>query len=156
MQVRVVREFLSTIVSWKTFLVALLVFGFAPGAVLRLIVRAFDRDDPRRDELLAELYAVPRWERPFWVFEQLEVALFEGIAARLSAQVKVYFQHKRRQEYSYRIFEIDDLLIRQSLGLRGNRLKEVLIVRPDERARRIKLSRRVPRVFSSAPKRESD
>jgi len=46
-QVRVVREFLSTIVSWKTFLVALLVFGFAPGAVLRLIVLAFHRDDPR-------------------------------------------------------------------------------------------------------------
>jgi hypothetical protein len=79
----IVGEILNAIVSWKTFLVALLVFGFAPGAVLRLIVLAFDRDDPRRDELLAELHAVPRWERPFWVFEQLEVALFEGIWERL-------------------------------------------------------------------------
>ena len=71
-------EILNAIMSWKTFLVALLVFGFAPGAVLRLIVLAFDRNDPRRDELLAELHAVPRWERPFWVFEQLEVALAEA------------------------------------------------------------------------------
>jgi hypothetical protein len=78
-----VTELLDAIVSWRTFLVALLVFGFAPGALLRLIVLAFHRDDPRRRELLAELHAVPRWERPFWVFEQLEVALFEGIWERV-------------------------------------------------------------------------
>jgi hypothetical protein len=56
----IASEILNAIVSWKTFLVALLVFGFAPGAVLRLIVLAFHRDDPRRDELLAEVHAVPR------------------------------------------------------------------------------------------------
>jgi hypothetical protein len=70
---------LDAILSWPTFLVALLVFGFAPGAALRLIVLVFHRDDPRRQELLAELHVVPRIERPFWVFEQLEVALFEGL-----------------------------------------------------------------------------
>ena len=69
--------------AWPAFLVALLVFGFAPGAVLRLIVLAFHRDDPRRSELLAEIHAVPRLERPFWVLEQLEVALFEGIWGRV-------------------------------------------------------------------------
>jgi hypothetical protein len=53
------------------------------GAMLRLIVLAFHREDPRRQELLAELHAVPRWERPFWVMEQLEVALFEGIWHRI-------------------------------------------------------------------------
>ena len=78
-----VSEFLDAIVSWKTFVVSLLVFGFAPGAVLRLIVLAFRRDDPRRREMLAELYRVPRLERPYWVFEQLEVALFEGVWERL-------------------------------------------------------------------------
>jgi hypothetical protein len=78
-----VGELLDAIVSWPTFLAALLVFGFAPGAVLRLIVLAFQRDDPRRSEMLAELHRVPRWERPFWVFEQLEVALFEGIRERV-------------------------------------------------------------------------
>jgi hypothetical protein len=74
---------LDAIVSWPTFIVALLVFGFAPGAVLRIICLAFWPDDPRREELRAELCAVPRLERPFWVLEQLEVALFEGVFARL-------------------------------------------------------------------------
>src|SRR4051812_24656245 len=74
---------LDAIVSWPTFLVALVVFGFAPGALLRIICLAFWSDDPRREELRAELYAVPRLERPFWVLEQLEVALFEGVWERL-------------------------------------------------------------------------
>jgi hypothetical protein len=73
-----VGELLNAIVAWKTFLVALLVFGPAPGAVLRLIVLAFRPDDPRRRELLAELHRVPRWERPFWVLQQLEVAPVRG------------------------------------------------------------------------------
>jgi hypothetical protein len=51
--------------------------------VLRLIVLAFDRDDPRRAELRAELSAVPRVERPFWVIEQLEVAIFDGVWPRI-------------------------------------------------------------------------
>lgn len=76
-------ELLDAIVSWRAFMVALLVFGFAPGALLRLIVLAFPRDDDRRMELLAELHHVPRIERPFWVVEQMEVALFEGILERV-------------------------------------------------------------------------
>jgi hypothetical protein len=75
-------ELLDAVVSWRIFVVALLVFGFAPGAMLRLIVLAFHPEDPRRRELLAELHCVPRIERPFWVIEQLEVALFEGIGSR--------------------------------------------------------------------------
>jgi Uncharacterized protein conserved in bacteria (DUF2314) len=78
-----VAEILNAIMSWETFLISLLVFGFAPGAVLRLIVLAFRRDDPRRREMLAELHRVPRLERPYWVFEQLEVALFEGVWERI-------------------------------------------------------------------------
>jgi hypothetical protein len=74
---------LNAIVSWPALLICLLVFGFAPGALLRGVVLAFRKDDPRRQELLAELHAVPRVERPFWVVEQLEVALFEGLGERL-------------------------------------------------------------------------
>jgi Sigma-70 factor, region 1.1 len=81
-------ELLDAMVSWKAFVVSLLVFGFAPGAVLRLIVLAFPRNDPRRRELLAELYAVPRLVRPYWVFEQLEVALFEGLGERIRKKTK--------------------------------------------------------------------
>lgn len=71
------------IVSWPMFATALFIFGFAPSTVLRLTVLLFPQDDPRRRELLGELYAVPRIERPFWVIEQLEVALVEGLGGRL-------------------------------------------------------------------------
>src|SRR5690348_1781497 len=80
---------LLQLVSWPMFGIALLIFGFAPGAMLRLIVLLFPRDDPRRHELLGELHAVPRFERPFWVVEQFEVALFEGLAKRLRLVVRV-------------------------------------------------------------------
>jgi DNA-binding transcriptional MerR regulator len=72
------------IISWPVLGTALVVFGLAPGAVLRVIVLAFPRDDPRRHELLGELHAVPRIERPFWVAEQLEIGLFEGLRGRLA------------------------------------------------------------------------
>jgi hypothetical protein len=78
-----VGDLINALISWPAFLVVLLVFGFAPGALLRLIVLAFPKDDPRRQELRAELYAVPRIERPIWVVEQLEVALFEGLGERI-------------------------------------------------------------------------
>lgn len=71
--------------GWPTLGVALVVFGFAPGALLRLIVLLYPRGNLRRRELIGELYAVPRIERPFWVIEQLEVALFEGFFPRIRA-----------------------------------------------------------------------
>lgn len=64
------------------FALAVLIFGYAPGAFLALIVRLIP-DEDRRLELQAELPAVPRWERPFWVVEQLEVAIRIGLAPRL-------------------------------------------------------------------------
>lgn len=64
--------------------IALLIFGFAPGMALALIVKLLAKDDPRRAELQAEIYAVPRWERPFWVCEQLEVAMREGLCPEVS------------------------------------------------------------------------
>jgi hypothetical protein len=85
------------IISWPALGVALLVFGFAPGAVLRLIVLAYPRDDPRRRELLGELYAVPRIERPFWVIEQLEVALFEGLRGRIAAGIVAWRMQSPRR-----------------------------------------------------------
>jgi hypothetical protein len=74
----------SQIISWRALVVAMVVLGFAPGAALRIIVLAFERSDPRRRELLAELYAVPWLERPLWVAEQAEVALAEGMGGRLA------------------------------------------------------------------------
>jgi hypothetical protein len=78
-------ELLHTVTSWPSLLLVVLVFGFAPGFCLRLIVLAYPRSDPRRTELIAELYTVPRIQRPLWVAEQLETALFEGLPHRLAA-----------------------------------------------------------------------
>lgn len=75
-------EIIASLGAWPLLLVALLVFGFFPGLVARLISLAFHKEDPRRKELIAEVYAVPRWERPFWVAEQLERAITEGIWER--------------------------------------------------------------------------
>jgi hypothetical protein len=83
-QVRLtVTELLEVVVNWRMGLIVLVVFGFAPGAMLRLIVLAFHRDGPRRSEMLAELHRRPRLERPLWVVAQMEVALFEGIWERV-------------------------------------------------------------------------
>ena len=76
-------QFLDAVTSPWSFLLVLVVFGFAPRFVLRFIVLAFHRDDPRRRELLAEIHHVPRLERPVFVFEQLERALVEGLVERL-------------------------------------------------------------------------
>lgn len=78
-------DLMDAVASWPGLLLVLFVFGFAPGFCLRVIVLAYPRKDPRRTELIAELYAVSRIERPLWVAEQLEVALFEGLSHRLSA-----------------------------------------------------------------------
>lgn len=71
-------ELLEAVSFWPILLLVI-VFGFAPGFCLRLIVLVYPRSDPRRAELIAELYAIPRIQRPLWVAEQLGVALFESI-----------------------------------------------------------------------------
>jgi hypothetical protein len=81
-------ELLEALASPWNFLWAVIVFGFAPGFCLRLFVLAYPSDDPRRRELIAELYAVPRIKQPLWVAQQLEVALFEGLANRVSAAIR--------------------------------------------------------------------
>jgi hypothetical protein len=76
---------IAQLLAWPTLGVAILAFGFAPGVALRLIVLLYPRGNPRRRELLGELYAVPTIERPFWVAAQLELALFEGLRTRFRA-----------------------------------------------------------------------
>lgn len=74
-----ISELINTTSALGLLGLAIVVYGIAPGLALALIVKLLHKDDPRRRELQAELYAVPRWERPFWVGEQLEVALREGL-----------------------------------------------------------------------------
>lgn len=78
-------EMLQAVTSWPALAAALIIFGFAPGVVPRTIVLIYPRSHSRRAELLGELYRYPRWERPFWVAEQFEVAIFEGLPSGAGA-----------------------------------------------------------------------
>lgn len=62
--------------------VALVVLGVFPGLILRVIARAWPKNDPRRKEMIGELYGVPWAERPLWVGEQIERMFTEGLPAR--------------------------------------------------------------------------
>lgn len=74
-------------ISFAALAIVFLVWGFLPGLIIRAVVHIYPPGDDRRHELVAETYATPRWERPFWVLEQLELALTEGLSHRLSARV---------------------------------------------------------------------
>jgi transcriptional regulator with XRE-family HTH domain len=67
-----------------TLFVIAAIFGLFPGVALRLIVLLYPKEDPRRRELVAELYVLNRMQRVEWVFQQLETALFEGLSSRLA------------------------------------------------------------------------
>lgn len=56
-------ELFEAVVSWPTLLMVLLVFGFLPGTVLRLAVRLYPKGDPRRAELVSDLYIMKPIER---------------------------------------------------------------------------------------------
>lgn len=76
-------ELITELVDWKLGLLAIFVYAVCPQWILRLLVRAYGRDDPRRYELLGEVYAVPYVRRPFWVAEQVETALADAAMPRL-------------------------------------------------------------------------
>jgi len=78
-------ELIEHIVSWPTFLCAVVVFSLVPGVVLYFAVILYPRDHPRRRKMVDDLATVPRWERPFWVTEQLVIAIFEGVPLRAKA-----------------------------------------------------------------------
>ena len=82
--IETVRVLIELITSPRSFVVIVVVFGFLPGFVLRLLVRLYPNDHPRRRELPNELYFLPRWERWFFVAEQLETALHEAPRARVA------------------------------------------------------------------------
>lgn len=73
-----IGDLLSVHGAIGAFVLSLVIFGFAPGMMLALIVRLIP-DLDRRRELQAELYEVPRWEQPYWVVQQFEVAIRVGL-----------------------------------------------------------------------------
>jgi hypothetical protein len=90
-------DLFEAVTSWRTLVAVLVVFGVAPGLVLRAILLLYPKGHPRRKELIAELYVVPRWERPLFVAEQLEVGLTEGVPARVR-EIRVRRKRRRRMK----------------------------------------------------------
>lgn len=77
----------STVALLSAVLVILLIF-LAPELVLRLLTLVYPRNSVGRRELIAELRAMRRLERPTWVGEQIETALREGLRQRLRFRVR--------------------------------------------------------------------
>lgn len=67
---------------WGPSALGLAALGLLPGFSLRLIVRLYPKGDPRRREVVAELYTVENWRQPIFVIQMLELAISEGIPAR--------------------------------------------------------------------------
>ncbi|XAS71997.1 hypothetical protein VUN82_23480 [Micrococcaceae bacterium Sec5.1] len=117
-----IADLISAPGALGVFGLAVLLFGFAPGLVLAAIVRLIP-DIDRRRELQAELYEVPRWERPFWVAQQFEVALRLGLSPRISWAWGRYVWHRstiesglQRHLESPETFEIPDVELKELIG----------------------------------------
>lgn len=76
------NDLIAILPDWRLAVVILLLFGTAPGVVLRVLVHLYPTGHARRRELLAELYALRYVERPLFVAQLLETTLFEGLAER--------------------------------------------------------------------------
>lgn len=77
------RDLLDVVLTPVTLIIGLLVLSLLPGLVLRVLVRLYPPDDPRRAELIAELHAVPPGHQAAWVAQQIETALLDGLPSRV-------------------------------------------------------------------------
>lgn len=67
--------------------VILFLVGALPVYTVRLLVKFYPPDDPRRAELVAEMHqAIAYRDRWLWLFETAAVASIEGVAARVNAR----------------------------------------------------------------------
>ena len=115
-------ELFDAVTSWRSVLVAVGAFGFAPGFVLRLAVKIYPRDDPRRQEVIADLYVMRRIERPFYVAEQLETVLVEGLPERLSRMASRVLRPQRVRRRIRRIRQLAHIIDVVAYGTEGGEL----------------------------------
>jgi len=91
-----IAQLIADYANWKSALWAIFGVGFFPQTMLRLIVRLYPQDHPRREELLGELRSIPYRKRPFWVTEQLETALADGLWPQFTYMLVGRVTHVRR------------------------------------------------------------
>ncbi len=76
------EELIISAARWRSVALVGVLFGLAPGLVIRVIAHAWPKTDGRRAELRAELSGIEYWRRPLWVFEQFETALCDALPLR--------------------------------------------------------------------------
>ncbi|WP_148286371.1 hypothetical protein [Microbacterium sp. B19] len=133
------NEILTAAVALPTLGVAVLVWGFAPGLVNRLMARIYPTTDPRRREMIAELYTVPRWEQPFWVAQQAERALFEGIPARARDRRGRVYEPGGRWVIAFFARSVDG---REAFAARSDEGEEVFVELGEGTVRWVRFKRR--------------
>jgi hypothetical protein len=79
-----IKGLLDLVPSWPALLVAVLLFSFGPHLLLLLVLLLYPEGSDRPKQLLADLFDVPRWKKPFWVFEIALMAVFEAVPARVA------------------------------------------------------------------------
>lgn len=89
------KDLIDSIASWRSFIFVIFGFGFAPGFILRILVKIYPKEDPRRRELIAELYGVKHVERPLFVAQQVETVMLEGLPLRVKSAGSSYFKELR-------------------------------------------------------------
>lgn len=66
--------------------VVLAIVGPGPVMAMRILGRVWPKNHPRRQELIAEVKALPYRDRVFYVAEMLETAITDGLPQRLVEQ----------------------------------------------------------------------
>jgi hypothetical protein len=82
-----VNELVTWMADWRHAAPTAVVFVLAPSLLIRLVIRAWPRGDPRRPELLAEFAAIPVPKRLMWVLGVFELAWQEGLPQRREQSV---------------------------------------------------------------------
>jgi hypothetical protein len=72
--------------SLACLIAAAVFFGFFPVVVAKGLSRVFPKDDPRRNEMAAEVYKIKYADRVSWLGEQLGRVAVEGIPARVRSR----------------------------------------------------------------------
>lgn len=76
------NELLTWMGDWRHALPAAVLFVVLPSLLIRIVIRAWPKSDPRRRELLAEFAAIPVPKRLMWVLGVFELAWQEGLRQR--------------------------------------------------------------------------
>jgi hypothetical protein len=113
-----VKGLIGLVADWSTLLIAVLIFSFVPHLLLHLVLLLYPKGNKRPAQILADLFDVPRWKKPFWVVEMALMAIFEAVPLRLAAR------REGRQKISrttWHLITINIMRVREKISFWGFR-----------------------------------